>query len=311
MTKTKEVVLRYSNEEYIHTPEGAHIPACPGCSALLAFRYFLKALGEKVVFVLMPGCAINYTWEPIDLSGPEQSILRIGAPFGRAAIHAGGLKSAFVSRGDTETQVAVFAGDGATFDIGLANVSGAAERNEDIIYVCGDNELYMNTGRHRSGATPWKAATTTSPLPSPKQEYKKDIMSIVAASGAPYAATATPAYADDLMRKVKKAKEIKGFRFLHILTPCPTGWSYPPELSLEMGRLVVDTKIFPLYEVEDGFKYTINKEPKGIPVDEYIKMQRRTMHLTPQQIEEFQASVDERWERLQLLAKQGKNEQGE
>jgi len=264
-----------------------------------------------VVLVMNAGCFVGFTFEPIDLSGPEQSILRISAPFGRAPIHAGGLKSAFALRGDTETQVAVFTGDGATFDIGLASISGAAERNEDIIYVCGDNELYMNTGRHRSGATPWRAATTTSPLPSPKQEYKKDIMSIVVASGAPYAATATPAYADDLMRKVKKAKGIKGFRFFHILTPCPTGWAYPPELSLEMGRLAVDTKIFPLYEVENGFDYTINKEPKGTPVEEYIKAHGRTRHLTPQQIEEFQASVDERWDRLQLLAKHGKSGRGE
>jgi pyruvate/2-oxoacid:ferredoxin oxidoreductase beta subunit len=169
----------------------------------------------------------------------------------------------------------------------------------------------MNTGRHRSGATPWQATTTNSPLPSPKQEYKKDIMSIIVASSVPYAATATPGYPDDLMRKAQKAKEIKGFRFLHILTPCPTGWSFPSELSLEVSRLAVDTKIFPLYEVENGFDYTINKEPKGIPVEKYVKMQGRTRHMTPQQIEEFQVSVDKRWDRLQRLARHGKYGQGE
>jgi len=280
---------------------------------LLAFRLFLRVIGEKVILVGMPGCfmAMFEPLGPLGRSYQGKPILQVGAPFGQAAIHAGGLKSALTLRGDTETQVLVWAGDGATFDLGLAAVSGAAERNEDIIYVCYDNEIYMNTGRHRSGATPWQAATTTSPLPSPKQEYKKDIMSIMVASGAPYAATAIPAYPDDLMKKAQKAKGIKGFRFLHILTPCPTGWLYPPELSMEMGRLAVDTKIFPLYEVENGFNYTINKEPKGTPVEKYIKMQRRTRHLTPQQIDKFQTSVEKRWDRLQLLARLGKNGQEE
>ena len=309
MTKT-DLILRYNNEEYIHTPEGAHIQACPGCSALLAFRYLLKELGEKTVVVMTVGCAVGFTFDPIDLSGHGQPILKTMTPFGRSGTQAGGLKSALTSRGDTETQVVVYVGDGATFDIGLGDVSAAAERNEDIIYVCYDNELYMNTGRQRSGATPWQAATSTSPLPSPKQEYKKDIMSILVACGVPYAATATPAYADDLMRKVQKAKGIKGFRFLHFLTPCPTGWQYPSELSIEMGRLAVDTKIFPLYEVENGF-YSINKEPKGTPVEKYVKMQRRTRHMTPQQIDEFQASVDKRWDRLQWLARYRKNGQDE
>ncbi len=308
--KMTEGISKYPKEEYIHYPRGgAHVWSCPGCGMFLAFRLFLKAVGEKVIYAGMPGCfnAMFSPLGPLGVSHNGQPILRIGALFGRAAIDAGGLKTALTLRGDTETLVFVWAGDGATFDLGLAAVSGAAERNEDIVYVCYDNEVYMNTGRHRSSATPWQAATATSPLPCPKQEYKKDIMSIIVASGVPYAATATVAYPDDLMRKAQKAKGIKGFRFLHILTPCPSGWQFPPELSIEVSRLAVDTKIFPLYEVENGFDYTINKEPKGTPVEGYVKMQSRTRHMTPQQIDEFQANVDKRWDRLQRLARHGKN----
>jgi pyruvate ferredoxin oxidoreductase beta subunit/2-oxoisovalerate ferredoxin oxidoreductase beta subunit len=298
-----EVTSKYTKEEYMYTPPGEANAACPGCGAILALRIILKALGEKVVFVMMAGCATGFhKFRPLGLSYKGQPIAKAGAPFGQAGIHAGGIKSALTHRGDTETQVVVFAGDGATFDLGLAGVSAAAERNEDIIYVCYDNEQYMNTGRHRSSATPWQAATTTSPLPTPKQEQKKDIMSIIAASHVPYAATATVAYPDDLLRKVQKAKGMKGFRFLHILTPCPVGWQYPTKSGIEMSRMAVETKIFPLYEVEHGFDYTINKEPKGLPVEDYVSLQTRTRHLTPHQREEFQGMVEQRWERLQLLA---------
>jgi pyruvate ferredoxin oxidoreductase beta subunit/2-oxoisovalerate ferredoxin oxidoreductase beta subunit len=239
--------------------------------------------------LLSPKCILEYKKEPIPT---------IFVPFGSPAICAGGLKSAFVARGDTETVVVVWVGDGATFDIGLGGISAAAERNEDIIYVCYDNEAYANTGNQRSSATPRQVITTTTHFPMVKRENKKDIMSIMAAHNVPYAATATIAYPDDLMRKVQKARSISGFRFFHILTPCVTGWQYPSQFTIKMSYLAVESKMFPLFEVENGLTYTINKEPLGMPVDDFVKNQGRYRHLASQDLTDLQRTVDERWKRL-------------
>jgi pyruvate/2-oxoacid:ferredoxin oxidoreductase beta subunit len=272
----------------------------------IALRQFLRGMGEKVMFISTAGCVM-----PIIIDGPRskpitehegKSIPWLFVPFGSTAIRAGGVKSGFVARGDTETEVVVWAGDGAAFDIGFGGLSAAAERNEDIIYACHDNEAYMNTGIQRSSATPWGSTTTTNPFPAPKGENKKDTTIILADHGIPYAATATIAYPDDLIRKVRKAKDIKGFRFLHILNPCPTGWQYPSELTVKMSRLAVQTKVFPLFEIEDGTRYTMNMEPDEVPVEEYIRIQGRNKHLTHEEIAKLQEDVDERWDRLQYLA---------
>jgi pyruvate ferredoxin oxidoreductase beta subunit/2-oxoisovalerate ferredoxin oxidoreductase beta subunit len=269
----------------------------------MAIRWFLKVTGEKVIFVMPPGCASPSVLFPKpSLIYQGQPIKTLAVPFGSAAFSAGGLRTALTARGDTETLVVAWAGDGATFDIGLGAVSAAAERNEDIIYVCYDNEAYMNTGNQRSSATPWGARTYTNPLPTPKMENKKDIMSIIMAHTIPYAATATIAYPDDLMRKVQKARSLSGFRFLHLLTPCVAGWLFPAELTVKVSRLAVETKVFPLFEVEDG-AITINKQPKGIPLEEYVKIQGRYRHLTPEQLTQLQTSVEQRWNQLQYLAK--------
>lgn len=299
---TTKAPSKYSKEEYIHPPKGGHA-ACPGCGVILALRYFLKAMGEKVVFVVAAGCAIIITGSPQpSLSYQGKRIPRAVSVFGNSASVAAGLKTALTIRGDTETEVVAWSGDGATFDIGLGTVSAAAERNEDIIYVCYDNEAYMNTGNQKSSATPWGAITTTNPLPTWKTQPKKDIMFIMMAHNIPYAATTTIAYPDDLMRKVEKAKSISGFRFLHILTPCPTAWGYPAGLTVKLSRLAVETNVFPLFEVENGSVLTLNKESQGIPVQEYIKIQRRYKHLSSEQIDELQESVEERWSKLQWLA---------
>ncbi|MHB8764300.1 MAG: thiamine pyrophosphate-dependent enzyme, partial [Deferrisomatales bacterium] len=194
------------------------------------------------------------------------------------------------------------AGDGGTFDIGLQALSGAAERNENILYVCYDNEAYMNTGVQSSGATPYGAWTTTTPTGSPKRVRKKDIMQIMAAHRIPYAATASIAYPEDLVRKVQRAASIRGTKFLHIYAPCPTGWKVPSEISVRLARLAVQTRIFPLYEVVDGEHYTINVEPVGYLVDEYYRAQGRFKHLTEQDLEFIQAETDHGWERLKALA---------
>jgi len=304
---TTETQLRYTDDEYIQPPHGF----CPGCGVALALRYFLRAIGDKIVLVMPPGCA-----SPSVLF-PKRSLIRdgklldiIACPFGSTSFMAGGIKTALEARGDTETQVVAWAGDGATFDIGFGAVSAAAERNENIIYVCYDNEAYMNTGNQRSGATPWGAKTATNPPPDSKNENKKDIMWIMMGHYLPYLATATIAYPDDLMAKVKKAKAMSGFRFFHILTPCIPGWGYRSELTVKVSKLAVQTKLFPLYEIENGTKITINKKPKAKRLEEYIKPQGRFRHLTSDDVNQMQSLVEKRWERLNWLADFGEQKPG-
>ncbi len=294
-----EIQSKYPRSEYMEAPRSA----CPGCALPMAFRYFLKVMGEKVVFIIPPGCSPVIVNVPRRIIRYEGQLIRILlALFGSTAALAGGFKTGLIERGDTETEVVAWAGDGATLDIGLGSVSAAAERNEDIIYVCCDNEAYMNTGNQRSSATPLWATTTTNPLPMPKGQWKKDIMSIMASHGIPYAATLTIAYPEDFMKKVETAKNMRGFRFLYILTPCPTGWRFRAEETVKLSRLSVETNIFPLFEVKDGIHFIINKEPDGTPIEKYTAIQGRYAHLTSQQIGEIQEGVDQRWKWLKWLA---------
>ena len=199
----------------------------------------------------------------------------------------------------------VFAGDGATFDIGLQFLSGALERGHDFIYICLDNEAYMNTGVQRSAATPFGAHTTTSPAGSlikGQTTWKKNLMGIVVAHNIPYAATANPAYPIDLMNKVKKASLVNGPAFIHVFSPCPTGWGCKPEDTILVAKLAVETRVFPLYEVIDG-KYILNRKiDKPKPVEEYLKLQRRFRHLSQEQIEYIQKRVNEEYEKIVKLA---------
>lgn len=269
--------------------------ACSGCGAPIAMRYVLKALGEKTVAII-PACC----WTIIAGAFPD-SALRVPlyhTAFETAASAAAGIKAGLDVQGKGEINVLAWAGDGGTFDIGLQALSGAAERNDDFIYVCYDNEAYMNTGIQRSSATPWRAWTTTTPTKHPKDRPKKDMIGIMAAHRIPYAATASPAYPEDLMNKMKKAKLIRGTKFIHIISPCPPGWKCDSAISVKLARLAVQTKIFPLYEVENGEEYTINLEPEGLPVTEYIKLQGRFRHLTAEDIQVVQETVDKEWERL-------------
>jgi pyruvate/2-oxoacid:ferredoxin oxidoreductase beta subunit len=211
---------------------------------------------------------------------------------------ASGVRAALDIRGDRESVVAVWAGDGGTFDIGIQALSGAAERNEDFIYICNDNEGYMNTGTQRSSATPYLAWTTTTPVRQPKENPKKDMMAIMADHQIPYAATATLAYPEDLLRKMEKARYIRGTRFIQLLSPCPPGWRIASELSVKLSRLAVRTRVFPLYEVENGRNYTIQEESHIIPVKEYLKLQGRFNHLTEKDVEETQRRVNDTYARL-------------
>jgi pyruvate ferredoxin oxidoreductase beta subunit/2-oxoisovalerate ferredoxin oxidoreductase beta subunit len=270
--------------------------ACPGCGAALAMRLVLKGLGEKTI-VSLPACC----WTIIAGPWPQSSlhVPLFHTAFETAASTASGIKAALLQRGDTETTVLAWAGDGGTFDIGLQALSGAAERNEDILYVCYDNEAYMNTGIQRSSATPFGAWTTTTPSRSWKGEAKKDILAILAAHHVPYAATATVAYPEDLIAKVLKAKATRGTRFLHLLAPCPPGWKTSDEETIALARMAVASRVFPLLEVEDGERWRLTYDPPVDPVAPYLRRQGRFRHLSDEAIAEIQAMIDERWRSLQ------------
>ena len=276
--------------------------ACPGCAAPIAMNLVLKALGPQTV-VTLPACC----WSII--AGPwPQSSLRVPlfhTAFETGGATASGIKAGLVARGDTETTVIAWAGDGGTFDIGLQALSGAAERNEDIIYFCYDNEAYMNTGIQRSSATPWGAWTTTTPAIEPEASPKKDMVSILAAHGIPYIATASVAYPVDLVEKVEKARTIRGTRFIHILAPCPPGWKTQNDETIDLARQAVQTRVFPLFEIENGRDWRLTVDHAGDPVGPYIRRQARFKHLTDEQLVLIQNDVDDRWQRLQRRVEHG------
>jgi pyruvate/2-oxoacid:ferredoxin oxidoreductase beta subunit len=269
--------------------------ACQGCGATQAMRFVLKALGPKTVLV-MPACC----WSVIDGPFPHSAVTVpvFHTAFETAGSAASGIRAGLEMTGDTETTVLAWAGDGGTFDIGLQALSGAAERNEDIIFACYDNEAYMNTGIQRSSATPLGAWTMTTPFPSTKSHPKKRMLEIIAAHGIPYIATATIAYPDDLIAKFQRAKEIRGMKFMHIFAPCPTGWKSPPEMTVELARLAVETRLFPLVEVFDGREYRLKKDLPPKPVGEYLKHQGRFAKITDEQVAMIQNDVDDYWELL-------------
>jgi len=279
------------DQEYMYS---GHV-GCPGCGAAIAMRFTLKALGEKTIVVL-PACC----WSIIAGAYPQSTLKVpvIHSAFETGGAVASGVRAALDMKGDTETTVVTWAGDGGTFDIGFQALSGAVERNEDFIYVCYDNEAYMNTGVQRSSSTPYGAWTTTTPGQDWKKMRKKNIVEALVAHRIPYAATANIAFPEDLVRKVQKARGLKGSKFIHIYASCPTGWRIPSEMSVKIARMAVQTNIFPLYEVEEGFKYTINYKPKEYLVREYFKLQGRFRHLSDKDLDQIQEMVNEDWELL-------------
>lgn len=268
--------------------------ACPGCGAALAVRYLTRALGPDLALALTASC-----WSII-VGNPPVTALKcpvLHCPFPSAGSVGSGLKRGLTARGFENTTVVVLAGDGGTFDIGLQALSGAAQRNEDYIFVCYDNEAYMNTGMQTSSATPFGARTNTAPYPLFKEGRKKDIMQIMAAHGIPYAATATVAFPDDLDRKLRLAKTIKGFRFFHILSPCPPGWGTESSDTIHLSRLAVATGSFPLYEIRDGVSWNMTWMPdqKRAPLEEYLGRQRRFKQMEAGRMQALQEEVDHDW----------------
>ncbi|MDD3985305.1 MAG: pyruvate synthase subunit PorB [Methanobacterium sp.] len=265
---------------------------CAGCGATIGVRLALKVLGENTVAISATGCV-----EVITTPYPETSweIPWMHVAFENASAVASGVEAALKAQGKTDTNVVVFGGDGGTADIGLQSLSGAMEREHNLIYICYDNEAYMNTGIQRSGATPYGASTTTSPHGKEsfgENKPKKNMPMIMAAHGVPYVATASISYPEDLMKKVKKAAEIEGPAYIHLQQPCTTGWGYNPAQTIELGRLAVETGSWILYEIEEGeFKVTYKPIQRRM-VKEYLDAQKRFKHLTDIEKEKIQSHVD-------------------
>jgi len=271
--------------------------ACQGCGEVLALRLAMKALGENVVMCSATGCM-----EIITSPFPQTAwkVPWIHVAFENAAAVASGVESAYKAmnrKGIINQPDVVFVGyggDGATMDIGIQALSGALERGHNFVYMCFDNEAYMNTGIQRSSGTPFGAGTTTSP-PGKKSigqsTWKKNLAAIAVAHNIPYVATATPAYPVDLMNKVKKAAMVPGPAYLHIYSPCPTGWRCGIDESVQVARLAVQSKVFPLYEVIDGQYVLSRKVAKPKPITEYFKPQRRFRHLTEADVAKIQERI--------------------
>ncbi|MHA2621014.1 MAG: thiamine pyrophosphate-dependent enzyme [bacterium JZ-2024 1] len=270
--------------------------ACQGCGAALGNRLVLKALGPNIV-VTVPACC----WSVIDGPFPFHAmrIPMYHTAFETAAITATGIRAGLDMLGKTDTTVVAWAGDGGTLDIGFAALSGAAERNENILYICYDNEAYMNTGIQRSGATPYGAWTTTTPEDRPNARPKKDVVFLMAAHRIPYLATASLAFPEDLTRKAQRARDTTGFRFLHLFAPCPPGWRAPPDSTVRLARLAVEARIFPLLEIaNEGERWTLTYWSQGVPVRDYLTLQGRFGHLPDSEIDRIQTATDRRWEEL-------------
>jgi len=267
---------------------------CQGCGASLVMKNVLEGLGKDAIIVL-PACCWTVLAGPFPNSSVDVPILHTA--FETAASTASGVKAGLEALGNTETTVVPWAGDGGTFDIGFQALSGVAERNDDLLYICYDNEAYMNTGIQQSSATPHGAWTTTTP--ESKRGNKKDILRILAAHQIPYVATASIAYPEDLVAKVRKAKSIKGFRFLHVLAPCPPGWKFSSEMTIRLGRMAVQCRAFPLVEVENGRRFTISPMPDKIPVAKYLRAQGRFKALGRPEMKAIQEEIDYQWETLQ------------
>ena len=279
---------------------------CQGCGEALALRQLMKAAGPDTIVCSATGCM-----EIISSPYPETAwrVPWIHVAFENAAAVASGVAAGIKTlqkKGrypDKKINVLAIGGDGGTADIGLQALSGALERGHDFTYICTDNEAYMNTGIQRSSATPYGASTTTSPAGSEsigQTTQKKNLPLIVAAHNIPYMATCCPSYPMDLLHKASRAFATEGPCYLHVLVPCPTGWRHAIDETIEMGRLAVETGVFPLYEIIDG-RMNLNMDiEKRRPVIEYLKPQGRFRHLMKDEadLERIQKGVDEYYESL-------------
>ncbi|MFP3348027.1 MAG: 3-methyl-2-oxobutanoate dehydrogenase subunit beta [Thermoproteus sp.] len=276
--------------------------ACAGCGMMIGLKVLGMALGEEAVLSIPASCA-----SVVQGLGPKSGVALpiLNVPFASAASVATGISEAFRQLG-VKGQAVVWAGDGGTADIGFAAVSAAAERNSDVLYIMYDNEAYMNTGIQRSSETPKGAWTTTTP--TGKREAKKDVALILLAHGVPYVATANIAYPQDFYRKIKRASEIRGFKFIHLFAPCPPGWLFDPSLTVEVARKAVETGVFILWEYDNG-ELRLNPPSSALvdksrrkPLVEYLKLQGRYAHLSEDQIKQMEEEIDRKWQFLLRFA---------
>ena len=277
--------------------------ACPGCGGSLALRIALKVLGERSVAVIPAGCMSAVSFNFPQLCFSNNAII---STFAGTASMLTGIEAGLRAQGITDFQAVGLAGDGGTADIGIQALSGAIDRNDNILYICYDNEAYMNTGTQRSSATPRFASATTTPAGVEsvgKKQNQKDLTQIVVAHGSPYVAQTTfLGNFKDFHEKAHKAIYTEGPTFVNVLCPCPRGWQYSAELLPEICRLAVDTCIWPLYEVENGEYHLTYMPKKKLPVEEFMKLQGRFRHCfkpgNEWTIEAAQNYVDEKWEAL-------------
>ena len=280
---------------------------CAGCGASIIIRTLLDTLGPNTIVVDPPNCAgVNY--------GGVVKVPWVLANFASAPAYETGIYRALRKKGKADkVYVTSYSGDGGTVDIGLQSLSGAAERGESIIWLCYDNEAYMNTGIQRSGSTPMFASTSSTPVGSVwkgKPQRRKNMLMIMAAHRIPYIATASLAYIPDLKRKIKKAAEVtrngEGLAYLHVHQPCPTGWYFDPAKTVEVGRLAVQTGAFPLVEVDHG-AFNISVKPRELkPIKEYLEPQRRFRHVSEEQLEILQGHINGDWEALLKMDREGR-----
>ena len=287
--------------------------ACAGCGGSLVVRQALKVLGPNAVSALPAGCMSAVGFNFPQLSFANNAII---TPFAATAAVLTGIEAGLRAQGKKPDDCTVvgFAGDGGTADIGLQALSGAIDRNDDVLYFCYDNEAYMNTGIQKSSLTPFGARTTTTPAGSNVHgclTQKKNLFQIVAAHDIPYAATASIGYLPDFLRKVEKAKGIRGTRFIHVIAPCPTGWGCGTEETIDIAKEVVDSGLWFLAEYEAG-TFTVNRDPGAFEsdpgawgsVEHYLRRQSRFKALTDDEVESVKAQRDATWEKLRGLVRQ-------
>ena len=283
--------------------------ACPGCALSLVYRYILKALEGQVIVTVPASCltVLHGMYSVTSVNVPC-----VNTPFPSTAASATGLVAGLKALGKEGLTVLAIAGDGGTHDIGIQALSGAAERQNDFLYICYDNEGYMNTGNQRSGSTPLGAISGTTPILG-KQQNQKDITAIMEAHRIPYVATANASYPLDLYEKVRKAKTIEGTRFIHVFTPCSPGWLFPFSDTIKIGKIAAETGWVVLYEVENGiFRLTSASESiarRGSlrPVREFLVEQGRFKNITEEQINELQDRVNSRWKHFMDRADRAAN----
>ncbi len=281
--------------------------ACAGCGELLAARLVMDAAGENTIATCATGCL-----EVVSSAYPQSAwkMPWIHSLFENPAAVAAGIAAALKALGrEDEASVIAQGGDGSTADIGIGCLSGMLERGDNVLYVCYDNEAYMNTGVQRSGLTPFEASTTTAPsgkISWGKTTDKKPMPEIAAAHGIPYVATASVGYYKDLQKKIKKALSIKGPKYVQVHCPCPLGWIHDPALTIKVAQTAVQTGLIPIFEIEYGKITSVRKIAKKKPVEEYLKLQGRFKHIFKkpggeEELKRIQAIADANIEKYHLM----------